>query len=82
MIWLSDKNATSIKPIKKTYKLANKEITFETGKIGIMASGAVTMSDNNDNVLFITAWTKEKGVNEQAWFFPLVVESILGILFG
>jgi hypothetical protein len=37
MIGLSDKNATSIKVLKKTYKVANKEVTFETGKMGLMA---------------------------------------------
>ncbi|MBT3726815.1 hypothetical protein HOG21_03825 [bacterium] len=66
MIGLSDKNATSIKVLKKTYKVANKQISFETGKIGLMAQGSVTMSDNNDNVLFVTAGCKEKGVNEEA----------------
>ena len=76
MIWLSDKNATSIKPIKKTYKVADKEITFEVGKMGLMAQGTVTMSDKRDNVLFVTAGCKEKGVNEKAWFFPLVVDFV------
>jgi len=60
MIGLSDKNATSIKPLKKTYKVSNKEITFEVGKMGLMAQGTVTMSDTNDNVLFVTAGCKEK----------------------
>lgn len=76
MIWLSDKNATSIKPLNKTYKVANKEITFETGKIWLMASGSVTMNDNHGNVLFVTAWLKEHGVNEEADFFPLVVDFV------
>jgi polyribonucleotide nucleotidyltransferase len=60
MIGLSDRTAVDIKPLKKTYKVANKEVTFESGKLGLMAQGAVTMSDNNDNVLFITATNKEK----------------------
>ena len=76
MIGLSDKNATSIKPLKKTYKVSNKEITFEVGKMGLMAQGTVTMSDNNDNVLFVTAGCKEKWVNEEAGFFPLVVDFV------
>ena len=76
MIGLSDRTAVDIKPLKKTYKVANKEVTFESGKLGLMAQGAVTMSDNNDNVLFITATNKEKWVNEQAWFFPLVVDFV------
>ena len=76
MIGLSDRTAVDIKPLKKTYKVADKEITFETGKIWIMAQGSVTMSDTHGNVLFVTAGVKETGVNEEADFFPLVVDFV------
>lgn len=76
MLGLSDRNATQIQPLKKTYTIAGKEVTFETGKIGIMAQGSVTMSDTNGNVLFVTAGVKEKWVNESADFFPLVVDFV------
>ncbi len=76
MIGLSDKNATRIDVLKKSYKIANKEITFETWKLGIMANWSVTMSDNHGNVLFVTAWVKETWVNTEADFFPLVVDFV------
>jgi len=76
MIWISDKNAINIKPLKKSYKVADKSITFEVGKMWLLASGSVVMSDDNDNVLFVTAWLKEKWVNESAGFFPLVVDFV------
>jgi len=76
MIWISDKNATSIKALKKSYNIEDKTITFEVGKMWLLASGSVTMSDNRDNVLFVTAWLKEKWVNEKASFFPLVVDFV------
>ncbi len=74
MIWLSDKTATKLTPLKKSYTIWWKEFTFETGKIALLASWAVTISDNNDNILFVTAGYKEEGVNKDASFFPLVVD--------
>lgn len=74
MIWLSDKTATKITPLKKSYKVWWKELTFEAGKLALLANWAVTMSDTEDNVLFVTAWYKEEGVNKKASFFPLVVD--------
>ncbi len=74
MIWLSDKNAVSIIPLKKTYSIWGKNITFETGKMGLLANGNVMVSDDFWNVLFITTWIKETQINEKADFFPLIVE--------
>ncbi|MDD5769337.1 MAG: polyribonucleotide nucleotidyltransferase [Candidatus Gracilibacteria bacterium] len=74
MIGLSDKNAVNIIPLKRTYNIGGKNITFETGKLGLLANGSVTVSDDFGNVLFITAGIKEVGVNEKADFFPLVVD--------
>jgi polyribonucleotide nucleotidyltransferase len=74
MIGLSDKNAKDIVPIRKTYSIGGKEITFETGKLAFLASGSVTLSDTAGNVLLVTAGFKEEGVNQQADFFPLVVD--------
>jgi len=73
MIWISDKNAPEIKPLKKTYKIAWKDLTFESGKLALLANGSVVISDEH-NVLLTTAWIKEVGVNEKADFFPLVVD--------
>jgi len=73
MIWISDKNAPEIKPLKKTYNIAWKDLTFETGKLALLANWSVTISDEH-NVLLVTAWIKETWVNEKADFFPLVVD--------
>ncbi len=74
MIGLSDANATEIKPLVKKYNFSGKELTFETGKLALLANGSVTISDNEDNILLVTTGVKEVGLNEQASFFPLVVD--------
>jgi len=74
MNWISDKNISSIKPLKKTYEIAWKKISFETWKIGFLINWAVTISDENDNMLFVTTWFKTEGLNTEADFFPLVVD--------
>ena len=58
MIGLSDANATKITPLKKSYKFSGKEYSFETGKLGLLTSGAVTMADTNGNILFTSAGFK------------------------
>jgi polyribonucleotide nucleotidyltransferase len=73
---LSDNNVVDLKPLKKTYEVSGKKLSFETGKIGLFANGAVTMSDENGNVLFTTVGIKETGLNLQAGFFPLVVDYV------
>lgn len=74
MIGLSDTNAVELTTLKKSYLIAGKKLSFESGKLGLLANGAVTMSDENDNILFTTVGVKETGLNEQADFFPLVVD--------
>jgi len=73
---LSDSNVVDLVPLKKTYEISGKNLSFETGKIGLFANGAVTMSDQWWNVLFTTVGIKETGLNEQASFFPLVVDYV------
>jgi polyribonucleotide nucleotidyltransferase len=74
MIGLSDKNAKDIIPLKKSYSIAGKQISFEAGKLALLANGAVSLSDTEGNVLLVTAGVKEDGLNEKADFFPLVVD--------
>jgi len=74
MIWLSDQNVADIQPLKKTYVIGGKTLTFETGKLWLLANGSVTLSDTDGNVLLVTAGVKESWVNEKAEFFPLVVD--------
>lgn len=76
MIGLSDKNATKITPLKKSYSIEGKNYTFETGKLGLLTNGAVMMSDDFENVMFTTAWFKTEWLNTQADFFPLVVDYV------
>lgn len=74
MYGLSDSTAITMQPLKKTYEIAGKKLSFETGKLGLLANGAITMSDEGGNMLFTTAGIKEVGLNEKADFFPLVVD--------
>lgn len=74
MIWISDKNAPFLKPLKKTYEIEGEKITFESWKFWLLIDWAVTISDENDNILFVTAWFKQDWLNEKADFFPLVVD--------
>lgn len=71
---ISDVTAVSLIPLKKMFQIAGKEISFETGKLGLLAHGSVTISDDVGNVLLVTTGVKETGVNQQADFFPLVVD--------
>jgi polyribonucleotide nucleotidyltransferase len=74
MLNISDKNAPHLQVIKKTYTIGGRNISFETGKLGLLANGSITISDENGNVLLVTVGIKEDGLNEQADFFPLVVD--------
>lgn len=74
MIWLSDKTAPKLEPLQKIYDIEWQKITFETWKIGLLANWAVVIKDTNDNVILVTAWIKEDWLNEEADFFPLVVD--------
>ena len=74
MKWLSDKNATQLTPLKKTYSVADKKVTWESGKLWLLINGTVTMRDEGDNILFVTTGIKEVWLNESAWFFPLVCD--------
>ncbi len=71
---LSDKNATQLTPLKKTYSVADKKVTWESGKLWLLINGTVTMRDEGDNILFVTTGIKEVWLNEQAGFFPLVCD--------
>lgn len=71
---ISDKKVWELQVCKKWYEVWWKKIFFETGKLGLLANGSVTMSDENGNVLLTTVGIKEKWLNEKADFFPLVVD--------
>lgn len=59
MIGISDTNAPNMEKILHGFEIAGKRLSFETGKLGLLANGSVTMRDENGNVLFTTAGVKE-----------------------
>lgn len=70
---LSDQNALTKAMVAKTYEIGGKKITFESGRLALLADGAVVVRDEEGNYLLTTAGIKEE-VNESAVFFPLSVE--------
>ncbi|MCS5549174.1 MAG: polyribonucleotide nucleotidyltransferase [SAR86 cluster bacterium] len=56
---------------KKTTKLGNNEIVFETGKVARQATGAVLVSSGNTQVLSTVVVGKPPGEHQD--FFPLTV---------
>lgn len=70
---LSDQNALNKATISRTYDIGGKKITFESGKLALLADGAVVIRDEDGNYLLTTAGVKQE-VNMNAGFFPLSVE--------
>ena len=75
-MWLSDKNAINITPLRKTYNIWWQNITFETKKFWFLANWSVTLSDDKWNIILTNVWIKDEWVNENADFFPLVVDYV------
>jgi polyribonucleotide nucleotidyltransferase len=60
--------------LKKIIRYGDHTVTLETGKIARQATGAVTVTWDNDTVLLVTAVVKPKPANgEDRDFFPLTV---------
>lgn len=74
MIWLSDKNATKITPLKKSYEIEGSTLVFESGKLALLSNWSVTISDWNWNLLFVSCGVKEEWLNKETDYFPLQVE--------
>lgn len=70
---LSDQNALTKAMVTKTYDIGGKKITFESGRLALLADGAVVVRDEEGNYLLTTVGIKEE-VNLSASFFPLSVE--------
>jgi polyribonucleotide nucleotidyltransferase len=60
--------------VKKSFKLGNHNITFETGRIARQASGAVLASMDDTQVLVTVVGSKEMRPGQD--FFPLSVDYI------
>ena len=70
---LSDQNALSKAMISKTYDIGGKKITFESGRLALLADGSVVVRDEEGNYLLTTAGIKRE-VKPDTDFFPLSVE--------
>ncbi|MDD5377337.1 MAG: polyribonucleotide nucleotidyltransferase [Candidatus Gracilibacteria bacterium] len=70
---LSDQNALTKAMVTKTYEVGGKKITFESGRLALLADGAVVVRDEEGNYLLVTAGIKDE-VNMSASFFPLSCE--------
>ena len=70
---IRDNNVGEITPISKSYTIAGKTYTFETGTFALLIDGAVTIKDSLGHVLLTTAGISKKG-KPGADFFPLSVD--------
>jgi polyribonucleotide nucleotidyltransferase len=70
---IRDNNVGEITPISKSYTIAGKTYTFETGSFALLIDGAVTIRDELGHVLLTTAGVSKKGKAGADWF-PLSVD--------
>ncbi len=70
---LSDKNVVEKQIVSKTYTIAGKTMTLESGRLALLSSGSIVISDTSGNYLLTTAGIANEA-NPNASFFPLSVE--------
>jgi len=73
IVWLSDTQILSHKSFSKTYTIAGKKLTFESGKLALLADWSVVISDEDGNYLLTTAGINEN-IKPWADFFPMTCE--------
>lgn len=73
IIWLSDSAILGHKSFSKTYNIWGKNLTFESGKLALIAGWSVVISDEAGNYLLTTAGVSDKA-KEGIDFFPMTVE--------
>lgn len=71
LVWLKDKNALDRVIVTKTYTIGNKNITLESGRLALFATGSVSIQDEAGNFLLTTCGI---GNPKDGDFFPLTVE--------
>lgn len=71
IVWLKDKLALERAVVSKCYSIAGKNITFESGRLALFATGSVVISDEVGNFLLTTTGI---GNPKDGDFFPLTVE--------
>ena len=68
---LKDSTAKNRKIVNQGYNIGGKNITFESGRLALFASGSSVIKDENGNFLLTTAGI---GNPKDGDFFPLTVE--------
>jgi polyribonucleotide nucleotidyltransferase len=71
IVWLKDKLALDRAVVAKTYSIGGKNITFESGRLALFATGSVVIRDEDGNFLLTTTGI---GNPKDGDFFPLTVE--------
>ncbi len=71
LVGLKDKLALSRAVVEKTYTIGGKQITFESGRLALFATGSVVIRDEDGNFLLTTTGI---GNPKDGDFFPLTVE--------
>jgi polyribonucleotide nucleotidyltransferase len=69
---LSDRDRHTLPSVKKTYVVGGKSLTFESGKLALLANGSVTISDDDGDYLLTTVGVAEG--RGDIGYFPLQVE--------
>ncbi|MBX9809148.1 polyribonucleotide nucleotidyltransferase [Candidatus Gracilibacteria bacterium] len=71
IVGLKDKDALKRIVVKKSYPISNKQISFESGRLALFATGSVVIEDGMGNFLLTTCGI---GNPKDGDFFPLTVE--------
>ena len=71
IVWLKDKLALDRAVVSKMYAIAGKNITLESGRLTLFATGSIVISDEVGNFLLTTTGI---GNPKDGDFFPLTVE--------
>ena len=71
IVGLKDKDALKRIVVKKSYPIGNKQISFESGRLALFATGSVVIEDGMGNFLLTTCGI---GNPKDGDFFPLTVE--------
>lgn len=71
LVGLKDKNALDRIVVTKTYSISGKNITLESGRLALFATGSIAISDETGNFLLTTTGV---GGTRDGDFFPLTVE--------
>ncbi len=69
---LQDADKIHTTPVTKTYTIAGKSLTFESGRIALLAHGSVVIADDDGDYLLTTAGVRNELTD--IGYFPMLVE--------